>query len=365
MINASPSPVVSSHNEWDPLEEVIVGIVDDAVFPAWDTINRHTVPPGEWEEAYQRIVPRLGAPYPPEMVRRARVAVDGLAQLLEAEGVTVRRPDRMDFSRGFSSPAWSVDSGFCAANPRDVLLVVGDQIIEAPMSDRARHYETWPYRSLLKDYSRRGARWTAAPKPQLTDALFDPNYRYPEPGEDIRYVLTEHEPVFDAAEFARCGRDLFTQISHATNRFGVEWLQRHLGDGYRIHILKSRDPHAIHLDTTFVPLAPGKVLVNPKYLDPDALPEVLKHWDVLVAPPEAPTSADARGLLSDWIHLNLLVLDGERVIVEAQQEPLIRALKDWGFKPIPYPFMDYYPFVGSLHCATLDVRRRGSLQSYV
>ncbi len=130
----------------------------------------------------------------------------------------------MDFSQGFSTPAWSVGSGFCAANPRDVLLVVGEEIIEAPMADRSRHHEAWPYRSLLKDYSRRGARWTAAPKPQLTDALFDPNYRIPEPGEDIRYVLTEHEPVFDAAEFARCGRDLFTQLSHATNRFGIEWL---------------------------------------------------------------------------------------------------------------------------------------------
>ena len=81
-------------------------------------------------------------------------------------------------------------------------------------------------------------------------------------------------------------------------------------------------------------------------------------------PPEAPTSAQARGLISEWIHLNVLVLDSERIIVEAQQEPLVRALKDWGFKPIPYPFMDYYPFVGSFHCATLDVRRRGTLESY-
>ncbi len=36
-----------------------------------------------------------------------------------------------------------------------------------------RYYETFSYRSLVKDYFRRGARWTSAPKPQLTDALFD------------------------------------------------------------------------------------------------------------------------------------------------------------------------------------------------
>jgi glycine amidinotransferase len=43
---------------------------------------------------------------------------------------------------------------------------------------------------------------------------------------------------------------------------------------------------------------------------------------------------------------------------------MIRALKDWGFEPIPCPFLNYSPFGGSFHCATLDVRRTGTLQSY-
>ncbi len=53
-----------------------------------------------------------------------------------------------------------------------------------------------------------------------------------------------------------------------------------------------------------------------------------------------------------------------RIIVEERQEPLICALKEWGLKPIPCAFEDYYPFIGGFHCATLDVRRRGELQSY-
>jgi len=56
--------------------------------------------------------------------------------------------------------------------------------------------------------------------------------------------------------------------------------------------------------------------------------------------------------------------DEERVIVEKNQESLIKSLKDWGFKPIPCSFDSYFPFLGSFHCATLDVRRRGTLQSY-
>ena len=30
----------------------------------------------------------------------------------------------------------------------------------------------------------------------------------------------------------------------------------------------------------------------------------------------------------------------------------------------PLEFLDYVAFGGSFHCATLDVRRRGGLQSY-
>jgi glycine amidinotransferase len=58
------------------------------------------------------------------------------------------------------------------------------------------------------------------------------------------------------------------------------------------------------------------------------------------------------------------MLDEKRVVVEKRQEPLIKALKDWGFSPIPCSFEAYYPFMGSFHCATLDIRRRGTLQSY-
>ncbi|MCA1634361.1 MAG: amidinotransferase, partial [Acidobacteria bacterium] len=47
-----------------------------------------------------------------------------------------------------------------------------------------------------------------------------------------------------------------------------------------------------------------------------------------------------------------------------QDEPMISALKKWGFTPIPCNFRNFNSFGGSFHCATLDVRRRGKLESY-
>ncbi len=354
--------LVNSHNEWDPLEEVIIGTVDGSMFPGWNTINVATVPPGMWVEMENRFGGG-GSPYPKEIVDVARKELEDFVHILESEGVKVRRVDKCNYAASFSTPDWGVSSGFCAANPRDPFLVIGNEIIETPMADRNRYFETWAYRSLFKEYFKGGAKWTAAPKPQLLDALYDADYTVPMPDGLMRYIVTEFEPVFDAADFVRCGRDIFCQESNVTNQFGITWLQRHLGDEYRIHTLKNRSPEAIHIDTTFMPLAPGKVLVNPEYLDIDQLPDILKSWELLIAP-EPPALSDPLCGVSEWAGVNVLMLDEERVIVEKKQEPLIKALKEWGFKPIPCAFEHYYPFLGSFHCATLDIRRRGELQSY-
>jgi glycine amidinotransferase len=58
------------------------------------------------------------------------------------------------------------------------------------------------------------------------------------------------------------------------------------------------------------------------------------------------------------------MLDEERVIVSRGEDTLIRALKDWGFQPIPCNFYDSETIGGGFHCASLDVRRRGELKSY-
>ncbi len=353
---------VNSHNEWDLLEEVIIGSLDGAMFPEWNIINEATVPPGEWAQMEKK-AGGAGVAYPAELVETARKELAGFINILEAEGVVVRHIQPADYAASFSAPDWRVSGGFCAANPRDPFMVIGNEILETPMADRGRYFEAWAYRELFKEYFKAGAKWTAAPKPQLKDELYDWNYTVPKPGEPMRFMVTEFEPVFDAADFVRCGRDIFCQQSNVTNRLGIIWLQRHLGDAYQVHELQSLCSEAIHIDTTFMPLAPGKVLVNPEYLDVSKLPDAIKKWDILIAPKPVPHQCPL-GIVSDWASINVLMLDEKRVIVEKRQEPLIKELKNWGFQPITCPFEAYYPFLGSFHCATLDIRRRGELQSY-
>ncbi len=362
---------VSTHTEWDPLEEIIVGSVQGAIYPHYGPIAAAIGDP-RWLVAYQ------GAFVEQDLIDEADEQLTGLVDALKSTGVTVKRPDPMPHNAAFSTPLWEVRGGWNAANARDLFLVVGDQIIECASPQRHRLHERLAYRRLLDGYFRQGARWISAPTPALTESLYDWSLMDEPPpeadehgasvladGESPRYPITESEPVWEAADFVRCGRDLYVIRSTVTNAAGIEWVRRHLGDGYRVHEIETRCPNACHIDTTFVPLAPGKALVHPDWIR--GLPESLSNWDLIVAPP--PEYAEDSHMQtpyfsSQWLSMNVLSLDSKRVFVDAQQRTLIRLLRSNGFEPIPLAFDAVGAFGGSFHCVTLDVRRRGELASY-
>ena len=355
---ASDRCVVNSYNEWDPLEEVVVGIVDGATVPEWHVTLEATMP-SKQAGFYKQ---NAGKPFPKDQIEAANKDLEEFAHILEAEGVTVRRPEPVNHAIPFATQDWKSAGGLYAAMPRDILLVIGNEIIESPMSWRSRYFEINAYRPLLTEYFLQGAKWSAAPKPQLRDELYDYDYEHPVDDKQKRYAITEFEPTFDAADFVRCGKDIFVQQSNVTNMMGIEWLRRHLGDTYNIHVLEVNDAHPMHIDATFMPLAPGKLLVNPERIS--TLPEMFRSWEILKAPEPCMPESHPLYMTSRWISMNILMLDEERVFVEKGEESIIRAFKQWGFKPITCSFRNFNTFGGSFHCATADIRRRGTLQSY-
>ena len=77
------------------------------------------------------------------------------------------------------------------------------------------------------------------------------------------FVTTEVEPMWDAADVMRMGKDLFIQHGLTTNRAAMEWFQRYYPE-YRVHAVNfPGDPYPIHIDATFVPLRPGLIINNP------------------------------------------------------------------------------------------------------
>jgi hypothetical protein len=79
---------VNSHNEFDPLKEVIVGCVGDATIPEWHVSGKAVWPSKHWDFFKNK----AGQSFPPELMVKAGEELDNFQRILEAEGVTVRRP---------------------------------------------------------------------------------------------------------------------------------------------------------------------------------------------------------------------------------------------------------------------------------
>ena len=216
-------------------------------------------------------------------------------------------------------------------------------------------------------------RWEQAPRPRLTEASYQSGYfdeitieERLERTAALDFVTTEHEPLFDAADILRIGKDLFCQHGLTTNRRGMEWLQRHFPD-HRVHAVNfPGDPYPIHIDATFVPLRPGLIINNPRRRLPEAQRAIFEAngWEIVDAAPPAHNQPPPLCYSSVWLSMNVLLLDPGTVIVEASEVYQQEQLDGLGFEVIPVPFRGAYAFGGGLHCATGDVFRRGGCEDY-
>ncbi|CAN0540188.1 unnamed protein product, partial [Ectocarpus sp. 12 AP-2014] len=123
MSKIDPTCIVNSHTEWDPLEEVIVGRVDDATIPEWHVSGKAVWPAKHWGMYKEH----AGESFPRELeIKGEQTAeeLDNFSRVLEMEGVTVRRPEIRpgDFDRPVSTPDFESVSQLYAAMPRDVLI---------------------------------------------------------------------------------------------------------------------------------------------------------------------------------------------------------------------------------------------------
>ena len=360
--------VVSSWNDFDPLKHAIVGRADFTCIPPTEPATEAKIP----EDSDMR---GMWGPRPLETVERANYQLDTLAGLLESRGIRVDRPEPLQWNQAVMTPDFSTGSSFGCMPPRDVLLTVGKEILSAPMSFRCRFWEYLAYHSLMQKYFDEDPkfRWEQAPRPRLTDAAYKSGYfdeitieERLERTAELDFVTTEHEPLFDAADVLRMGKDLFCQHGLTTNRRGMQWLQRHY-PAHRVHAVNfPGDPYPIHIDATFVPLRPGLVMNNPNRKLPVEQRKIFEtnDWEIVDAAQPAHEAPPPLCYSSVWLSMNVLILDHSTVIVEASEVNQIEQLDGLGFNVLPVEFRDAYPFGGGLHCATGDVLREGNCEDY-
>lgn len=362
--------IVNSWNDFDPLKHVILGRADNCCIPAPEPATETKIP----TDSDMRKVP--WGPRSQESVDRANEQLDNFAALLTKRGIKVDWPTPLDFNQEIGTPDWKAGCMFGCMPPRDVLLTVGSEILEATMSYRSRWFEYLCYRPLLQSYFDNDPemRWEAAPKPRLTDKSYYKDYLHQgitmeerlKMVADLHFVTTEYEPLFDAADIMRLGEDLFCYHGFTTNRKAMLWLKRHF-PYHRVHALNfPTDASPTHIDATLVPLNPGLFINNPnRHLAP-GLDEIFRanDWEIVIAAPAAHKTPPPLCFSSVWLSMNCLVLDHKTVCVEASEVYQLEQMDKLGKEVIPVPFRDVYPFGGGLHCSTADIYREGVCENY-
>lgn len=337
---------VNIHNEWDPLQELVIGIATGARVPA---VKDHCLRSIEYatltDEEFETIPT---GPYPRHLIDETNEDLDQFADDLTKMGIKVHRPPVTDFTEIYKTDDWAVD-GYHAYCPRDTIFTVGNYAIETPMVLRHRQNEARIYRDIVDTVQ--------APLPRLLDHMFD---------RSVMGVptLQNHEPAFDAANLLKVGRDIIFLISNTGNQAGVDWLQEFLGPEYRVHPVREVYKY-IHIDSTIIPLRPGLVLFCPKRVNKDNVPEFFRNWDKVWAPEPIITPFDKNwNPASETIAMNIMSIRPDLVVVEESQTNLMRELERHGVHSHPVRLRHMRTMAGGPHCVTLDLVRTGTLEDY-
>ncbi|RYP75280.1 hypothetical protein DL771_002500 [Monosporascus sp. 5C6A] len=355
-MSPTEAPLVSAEDEWSPLRSVIVGRAEGSAFPSEPHHMIAATMPSEHVDHF-----KPSNPFPPAILARAQEELDNLADFLRKEGIHVYRPNKVN---------WVKAQGYTGAMPRDGLLSVGSALIEAPFAWRCRRHEiTLAYSDILSGLGKSDSGATICRAPLITgeDTLYHGllgNGIANGNGSASHWSINNSRPAFDAADFMRFGKVILGQLSHVTNRRGVEYLRAVVPEGYTVEILNTTDEHAMHIDATLLPLRKGLLVYHPERVSEHELRQhdVFRDWKLVACPivpkPRQPPSPPMY-MCSPWLILNALSLDEKRVLVEANDKEFAEWLKTLGMEPILIPFAHVNSIGGSFHCATVDLVRSG------
>ncbi len=333
-------------NEWGQLREIIVGIATNAQVPTIGDKCLHSIDYAHLSD--EQFKNRPSGLYPQQLIEETQEDLDKIANTLKSLGITVHRPLDRDFSEKYKTDNWEVD-GYYNYCPRDSMLVINDKVIATPMTLRHRQNESETCKPLF-DLNH----WADAPKPKLLDSIYQ--------REDLsKPTLLDGEPVFDAANVIKHNNNLLYLVSNTGNKDGAKWLEQYcketFGNEYKVHLVENVYAY-IHIDTTFVFVGEGKVLLNPSRVNENNIPNFLKNFDKIWAPEPFPTQVMEDWCpASPWLGMNILPINDKLCMVEEQQTGLMKELNKWGIESLPVRMRHARTFSGGPHCVTLDVIR--------
>lgn len=302
---------VSTRNDYSRLKSALLGCVENFEWPKNDQ---------EFDDAIGRSTYHKTLAYttlPDWVLSQATEDLDTLGSVMNDHGVEVHRPT-------VSGPHW-------AYSARDILLTVGNKVIQCPtpFSSRANELELYPF---LEDAD---CEIIKAPSPK-----------------------NDNEPMFDAANILKMDDKLLYSLSHSANEAGADWLQQQVGTEFEVIKWRVVEHDITHIDSTILALNKNTILVNASRVKEHQLPRFMRDYKKIWVDDVVPRDFHQFPYASKWIGMNVLSLDPETIVVDEIQTDLIEKLQANGFKIITTPMRQSRTLGGGLHCVTCDLERQ-------
>ena len=302
--------MINSRNEWDQLEEVVVGSALHANWPTEDPVFSTEHLRTMWTET-----PMPSGPIPLHIVDETEEDLLALVNTLLKLGVTVHRPLPMNFV---------IQNGMYNYCPRDRLLIAGSTVVDCAMMYPCRDIEILS----LGEVTDRAQRIIQMPRDQGM--------------------------VLDAANICRMNDDWLYLESVSGNRAAYDWLCEQFPE---INIELISVDAGVHIDSTVLPLREGVVMLNASRIPKDKCPKVFESWDKIWIDDCVPQKFYQYPYASKWIGMNVLSTDPNTVIIDAAQTAIINTLEQLKFNVIPLTLRHSRTLGGGFHCVTLCLRR--------
>jgi len=303
--------MISSYNEWDQIQEIVVGTAHFANWPTNDPVFANESKKTTWTKT-----PVPSGPVPDWIIDEANEDLDRLTLALEDLGVVVHRPKMLNFQQ---------DNGMYNYCPRDRLLIYGNTIVDPAMMYPCRDMET--------------------------EALEEVIYR----ADTVLRMPRDQDMVLDAANVLRLNDRMLFLESASGNKRAYSWLSKQFPD---VTIELCNFYSGVHIDSTIVPLREGLVLLNATRVNEKNCPQVFKDWEKIYIDDVYEQDFYQYPYASKWIALNMLVVNPSTIICDRSQMNLIKILEQHKFTVIPLELRHSRTLGGGFHCVTLDLNRK-------
>jgi N-dimethylarginine dimethylaminohydrolase len=324
-VNEKPYTHVEVTHEWGRLEEVIVGIQPHDRFIITDFGGGYEYMEKPYSTMCRDHCGKQLLEVDPELAIAFERQADGLAALMEARGVRVRRlqyPEGADNHVGLGTGEGPL------VYARDPIAVIGNHVIELAASEGWRERERFAVRPVIAEFvENSNAKWVAMPPPA-------PNLPADAPRLEGGDILVNGSEIY-----VGCGGFLSTNA-------GIRWLQQYLGESYTVYEVPL-SVEWMHLDGALSLLRDGLALRSTNYLL-EPLPGALASFEFIDVTP------DEAGQLG----CNVLILDENTVVMDTRTGDRIASeVQKRGIEVIHHDYDAVHAMGGGMRCSHHPIRR--------